>query len=153
MKSNEYEEIVEPIVRSIFAAAEGEKSLQVKYGKKNLWLGCSGHCHQIDVSVCNSQNILLVECKYWKKKIPVEKVLAFFGRISDISPRCDRKIHSIIVTTVGLQKGAYLIAKHFNIDLSEVQSPFEFALKYKNYFMIARQDSIKIDESVGVKIQ
>jgi len=153
MKSQEYEQIVSKIVGSIFEAAEGNKSLQVKHGKRNLWIGCSGHRHQIDVSVCNSQDLLLVECKYWKKKIPVEMVLAFFGRVADISPRYNLKIHSIIITSIGFQKGADLVARHFNIDLCLVHSPSEFALKYKNYFMIARQDTVTTADSVNVKIQ
>jgi len=153
MKSDEYEQIVKPIIGSIFTAVEGDKSLQIKYGKKNLWLGCSGHPHQIDVSVCNSQSLFLVECKCWKRPIPVGMVLVFFGRICDIRPRCNREIHGIIVTTVGFQKGADLIAKHFKVDIAVVHSPSELALKYKDLFMIRRQDSLKVDDSVDVKLQ
>lgn len=151
-KPEEYEKIVCEIVQSIFQIAQGNNLLDVKQGTSNLWEGDSGYRHQIDVSASNPDNLLLVECKCWNKRIPVETVLAFYGRLADISPRSKVQVHGIIATTAGFQKGAEAVARHFGVDLCLVKSAHEFGMRYKDQFAIGVHDSARATESVTVEI-
>jgi hypothetical protein len=58
------------MVESIYKLAEGIAPEQVKWGRANLWQGVSGYQHQIDVSVRGARDLILVECKCWKDKVP-----------------------------------------------------------------------------------
>ena len=136
MNPQEYEQAISEIVRSIFERVEGLTPKQVKYGGENRWLGESGFKHQIDVSVQSHHDLLLVECKYWDRNVPVEAVLAFFGRVYDVRPMFDGQVHPIIATKVGFQPGAELLAKHFNIDLQVIPSASVFGFMYKSQLLI-----------------
>jgi hypothetical protein len=136
----EYEQVLSQLVRAIYELAEGIAPEQVRYGSTNLWKGASSYQHQIDVSVLGPGNVLLVECKCWKEKVPVEKVLAFFGRIHDIGPAFQGQIHPVIVTTKGFQPGAEMVARYYGIDLKIVRSATEFAIAYKNHTMFGVHD-------------
>lgn len=136
MTSKEYEQVVSRIAQSIFERVEGLIPKQVKHGKYNRWIGESGFRHQIDVSVQGHQDLILVECKYWKSKVPVEAVLTFFARVFDIKPTFDGNVHPVIVTKKGFQRGAKLLAKYYNIDLQIIPSASVFGFAYKNLLLV-----------------
>src|SRR3954467_15657327 len=130
MTPDEYEQIAREIARSIFEHVEGVTPDKVGCGRKNRPPGISGYRHQIDVSVRGLQDLILIECKCWKKKVSVEAVLTFFGRIHDIAPTFSGQIHGVMVTTKGFQPGVELLAKYYKIDLQIVRGPDEFSFAY-----------------------
>ncbi|NQW26237.1 MAG: restriction endonuclease, partial [Cryomorphaceae bacterium] len=136
MTPEEYEKVTRDIVDSIFKRVEGIAPTQVGCGRANQVRGASGYHHQIDVSVVDSKNLILVECKHWKKRVPVGKVLEFHGRITDIKPAKDVDIHGVIVSPHGFQSGAWTVAEHFGIDLQFVRSADEFGFAYKKLLLI-----------------
>ena len=140
MSPAEYEQIVSQIAQSLYKRVEGIAP-EVKYGKKNLWQGKSGHEHQIDVSARGPSDLILVECKRWTSSVPVEKVLAFFGRVNDIAPTFAGEIHAVIVTTKSFQPGAEKVAKCYNIDLQIVHSASKFVFEYKRVGLAASSQS------------
>ena len=136
MTPEEYEKVASEIVQSIYKRVEGIAPKQVGCGRLNRFQGASGYRHQIDVSVGDSKNLILVECKHWKNRVPVGKVLEFHSRITDIKPTKDVDIHGVIVSPHGFQSGAWTAANHFGIDLQFVRSAGEFGIAYKKLLLI-----------------
>lgn len=136
MTPQEYEQTISEIAQSIFERVEGLTPKQVKYGNENRWLGASGYQHQIDVSVQSVHDLVLVECKYWDRNVPVEAVLTFFGRVHDIRPMFAGQVHPVIATKVGFQPGAELLAGYYNIDLQVIPSANIFGFMYKRLLLI-----------------
>lgn len=146
MTSDEYERVTKDLQQAIFAQVEGEVPL-VGYGLRNKVKGQSGYLHQIDVSVENDHDLLLVECKMWKVPVKVPAFLAFLARIIDISPaQASRRIHASLVTTKGFQRGVRQLAdyyrNYYDIQLDKVSSAAEFAIKYKHLIAIGVQDDL-----------
>ncbi len=111
---DEYERLVETlIVQQLDGLPE---SLNVAVQRDVQIKGVSGFEHQIDVvfeyTLLETHFLCLVECKYYSRKVSVEDILTFKGRLEDI-----RAQKGIFVTTVGYQKGAETVAKKNRIAL------------------------------------
>lgn len=92
--------------------ASGEK----RFGKSNLWKGVSGFSHQIDVSLHNKTDALLVECKAWNSDIRAIEFLTLFGRLCDVqaNPQYGAlRIRAAIVTTKRWQSGVTKLVTHY----------------------------------------
>src|SRR6201981_3771721 len=100
MTSAEYEKVVREIVESIVTQC-GIPQSGIGGGKRNRVKGVSGYSHQIDVTARGSKDLVLIECKWWKRRVPLEKVLVLVGRIFDIWPT--------LPVDVGVQ--AYVVSK------------------------------------------
>jgi hypothetical protein len=76
--------------------------------------------HLVDVYVGFSkfglQQHWMVECKYWKRSIPKEKVLALKAIVEEIG--ADR---GILVSEAGFQSGALAVARKTNITLTSLE--------------------------------
>lgn len=152
MNSEEYETITKEIVEEVVKVADQNPDVEARYGRQNKWRGESGYHHQIDVSVKSTDTLLLAECKHWATNVPVEKVLAFYGRVVDIQSTFDGTVLGVVVTKRGFQRGAIIMAKHLRLDMAIVTSPTEFALKYRDLFAISRSESLVVRESAKVEI-
>ena len=130
MKSTEYEKVVAEIAASVARYAEGLPESATSYGKKNRWLGASGVRHQIDVSIEVEERIHLVECKCWDRPVPLEHVLAFYGRLQDIRPTKMKPVEGVIVSRKGFQRGAKKVATHFGIHWDVIESAEVFGYKF-----------------------
>ena len=108
MRAEEYEHITRRIVESMFEQVEGAKAEKVGHGTKNRLCGASGYSHQIDVSVQGARDVLLVECKCWRKIVSTESVLTFAARVCDLRRSLPKEttIHAALVTTKGFGRGA-----------------------------------------------
>ena len=75
--------------------------------------------HDIDVtarmSIAGVNQLWLIECKSWKRRIPKERVLTFRGVIEDIG--ADR---GLLFSESGFQAGAVLAAQHTNVTLTSL---------------------------------
>jgi hypothetical protein len=75
--------------------------------------------HDIDVtarmSIAGVNQLWLIECKSWKRRIPKERVLTFRGVIEDIG--ADR---GLLFSESGFQAGAALAAQHTNVTLTSL---------------------------------
>jgi hypothetical protein len=82
--------------------------------------------HLVDVSVVFSRFGLhqhwIVECKFWKRAIPKEKILTLKSIVEDVG--ADR---GILVSESGHQSGALAAARHTNITLSSLDGLREAA--------------------------
>jgi hypothetical protein len=152
--SVEYERITSEIEAAVFAQVEGPKP-ELKHGRSNHWEGIAGYPHQIDVSVEGEKDILLAECKCWKKTVNVPPFLTFLGRILDIRLKNQggKKIHGAVATTIGFQSGIKKLADHYEIELHTVTSPTEFAVKYKNLFSISKGDRVGLADEALVEFK
>ena len=83
------------------------------------------------MQIVGGSDLYLIECKFWNTRVPVESVLAFYGRIRDIQGCQSRSVHGSIVTKTGYQPGAEKVAAYFGIDLAYVNSASEFAIRFK----------------------
>lgn len=92
----------------------------------------SGHEHEIDLSfsteVAGTTVLVLVECKAYRRRVPIEDVLAFAERIDDIDAH-----KGILVTLRGFQPGAERIAKARGIALV-VAVPGKSRFRYMQRF-------------------
>jgi hypothetical protein len=147
-----YEEFIRQIAESAVKIAEGTTQLIIGTGIRNKIPGISGYSHQIDVSISNGKNLLLVECKYWKKNISVDIALTFLGRIIDLKENTEENITGIIATSTGWQPGVEKIAKYYGIELWLAKSANEFGIKYKNQIILGVHDDITLSENVEGKI-
>lgn len=86
--------------------------------------GRSGCEHQIDVyweyEKDGGKHRVAIECKNYNKRVPKEKVSAFYGMLSDLDG-----VEGIMVSVKGFQKGAIQFAEHYGISLKELRSPNE----------------------------
>lgn len=109
-----YERIVEQLISQQLQGLPKEMSVSVRRDVQIK--GISGFEHQIDVvfeyTVLGTHFLCLVECKHYSKKVSVDDILTFKGRLDDI-----RAPKGIFVTTVGYQKGAETVAQKNRIAL------------------------------------
>ena len=146
MDYHEYERVVSHIASNIVSQAEGTTPA-VGYGRDNRLRGISGYEHQIDVAARTPQSLLLIECKCWKKTIPVGDLLTFLARTADIKAvEIDTEIVAAMVTTVGYDPGAKVLADYYRIGLEVVKSTEEFSLRYKKYLMVGLVDRSKFED-------
>ena len=137
MNPKNYERLINQIAASIYKAVEGITPEQVLYGQRSKWIGQSGYEHQIDVIVRGLNDAILVECKYWEKRVPPGGVLTFIARLSDIRPTFSGTIHGVVVTKRGLTSGAYLLAEYYRIDSQVIPSPEAFGFSYKTLRLLS----------------
>lgn len=108
----QYEDFVKCLVEEMQADSSVEVHHQRQYRGR-----VSGRDIKIDISfeveVIGSRILVLVECKNYKKKVPVDDVEEFHSKIDDIGAH-----KGIIVTTEGYQDGAIKTAKGRGIALA-----------------------------------
>ena len=119
MNPTEYERLIERIVEHMFEEINALDASNVCSGRKSHVDGASGFRHQIDVQIREKSDLYLIECKCWNRRISVDSVLAFVGRLKDIEAHHQGNVHGTVATTVGFQCGANKIASYFGVDLQE----------------------------------
>jgi excisionase family DNA binding protein len=152
MNAKLYEELIGQIAQSAVETADGVVNLGIGVGGQNKITGVSGFDHQIDVSISNGVNLLLVECKYWGDNIHVGMALTFLGRIIDIRDGVHEKIIPVIATNKGWQAGVEKIAGYYNIDLWLAKSASEFGIRYKNQILLGVNDTVTVSDHPIVKV-
>ena len=142
MTGGEYEKVVREIVESIVTQFNIPQS-GIGHGKRNRLKGASGYSHQIDVTARGSKDLVLIECKWWKKRVSLEKVLVLVGRIFDIWPTLpvDVGVQAYVVSKERVTRPAAKVATHFRIEVAQVSTPQEFVLKYKNRWNLGLADT------------
>ena len=154
MKPDDYEILVAAIAASVAQRAEAVSEGGVRYGRQNHWLGASGFRHQIDVSIRGQERVLLVECKYWNRRVSVEAVLVLQGRLDDIRPTLSFEVEGAIISTIGFQSGARQVGQDFGIHCDLVRSAEEFGFKYGGNLVVQpRPASVRVSTSRGAVIR
>ena len=99
----------------------------------------------------NNEGFIIVECRrYTKSKQNQEKLASLAYRIIDT-----RAVGGIIVSPLGVQEGAALVAKTENIQvvhLNENCTKREFVLRFLNLIMIGVESRIGISAIVGADL-
>ena len=140
MNSTEYEALVSKVATKMTNYPELIRLGTVNYGSKNKWRGASGFCHQVDVSLENDRDVLLVECKHWKENLKAETFLVQLARVIDIATGPDSKnraVRGAIVTSRGFQRGVYKLEEHYKrcVSLFKVSSDEEFTVISHTHFI------------------
>jgi hypothetical protein len=135
-ESDIYESYAGYIANSIFEKIEGVKAKRLTYGANSKWTGVSGYEHQIDVIVEGNNDLILVECKCWKSTIPTNSVLTFISRVHDIRPTFQGTTHPIMLTKIGYDPGAEVLAKYYGIELQYAPDEESFSFFFKNNLVI-----------------
>ena len=125
----EYERLVQKIVDTCSNQPNLEKH---GCGARNKILGWSGQKHQIDVSFRykDTQKFLLIECKQCSRRIAIDDVILFHGRITDIGLKEGQTPAGMMCAAKGYTKGAEKYAKAYDIRLAEVRDDAEFTIPY-----------------------
>lgn len=151
MKSTEYENLISQIVKKMTNYSDLIDFGSINSGKMNKWEGGSGFKHQIDVSLDNPTDVLLVECKYWNKNVPIEAILTLWARIFDISqgPKGKiRRLRGALVTSKDFQSGVYKFAasKYYQKQLSlfVVRDVDDFVARFHHHFIEAPSFSTSV---------
>lgn len=118
-QNTEYEKFAQEIYQGL-VSADVVKTIDVKHNVKLT--GKSGQAHQIDVyweyEIAGVKHKVAIECKNYKKAVPVGKVRDFYGVLADLN-----NVAGIMVTKVGYQEGAKDYASHYGISLKELRAP------------------------------
>ena len=121
MTPDEYEQLVAQLATRLTNSTRLIKKGKIGFGDENTWEGASGFPHQIDVSLANETEVLLIECKHWKRNIPPEAFLTLFGRVIDISKHeatANRTVRGALVTRVGAQCGVWVLTTYYSEQMS-----------------------------------
>lgn len=130
MKSTDYEQLVAELANKLVSQPNPNSLVTVGSGSTNRIAGASGFKHQIDVSVSDPSRMLLIECKYWKKRIDPEACLAFAARVLDIRDvNKGREVTGQIVTTYSVTNGVRQIADYFNLGVERVFSAQKYSMR------------------------
>lgn len=124
-------------------------------GKQKV-LGESGARWEIDAKGVRKgdESIVLVECKrYTKSKVTQEIVAGLAYRIKDTNAS-----GGIIVSPLGIQKGADLIANHegiISVKLNADSTTQEYILGFLNNIFVGLHDSfsVNVKDSFSIKIE
>jgi hypothetical protein len=153
MNSAEYEKTVSDLVAALVRSVDGLPPEHIRSRKINRITGASGYAHQIDVSIQARTELHVIECKCWKRRVTGESVLTLLGRIHDIqAANPSLTVRGALATTKGFQRGAEKVASHYGILLQFVQSPSEFALRYKDRVHLGVADQATCTDSVFVEV-
>ncbi len=117
--STEYEQFTQEVYQQL-SAHQYTGFNRVRHNIKLK--GRSGCEHQIDVyweyKKDGITHRVAIECKNYKKRVPKEKVCAFYGTLVDLDD-----VKGIMVSKKGFQKGAKQFAEHYRISLKELREP------------------------------
>jgi len=125
-----------------------ELGLEKVEGKQKL-IGKSGTEWEIDAKgICeNSEGIVIIECRrYTTSKQNQEKIAGFAWRIIDTGAN-----GGILVSQLGLQKGAKLVAQAANITsviIDANSTPQNFAVEFLNQLFLGTTLSISMNMNV-----
>lgn len=79
----------------------------------------NGAAHAIDVAarrtVAGVNLLWIVECKYWKRRVPIEKILTLRALVLDLGAD-----HGLLMSESNFQSGAILTARQKNITLTSL---------------------------------
>lgn len=153
MNHVDYEALLCSMVKHLKSGASGLAQCTVNGGTKNRVTGASSFAHQIDVSVHNQTNLLLIECKHWQAPVDVEPVLVLAARIIDIRAGLyGTNVHGSIVSTKEPTKGAKVVAAHFGIRIDTVHSPDEYALRVFNHDFVGSSEAANATDSYSIDV-
>ncbi len=135
-ESEVYEQTVRTLVEQLHTSFGNGTTVEVKSGRSSKMMGMSTQSHQIDVMIEDQTHVFLVECKSWRKAVSLPALLTHLGRWVDIQPMIAmnqrKKTIAIMVTTVGFQQGAIVVANYYGIQLWRVTSADDFAIRFRN---------------------
>ena len=119
--------------------------LDIKIQPKKKFPGVSGGEWEVDAYGYDNNELILIECKHYKNNSKVNQSItaAFAYIIKDIKAKC-----GIIITTVGLQPGAKIIADYENIQLIQIHqnsTDKNFLVSFPKY----NQSLLNITDKVG----
>lgn len=133
MKPTDYEDLVAELAVNLVSRSNSYPLVRIDSGRTNRIAGASGFKHQIDVSVSDPSRRLLIECKYWKKRIDPEACLAFAARVFDIrDANKGRNVTGRIVTTCSVTNGVHQLADYFDLGVDRILSAQEYAIRIWN---------------------
>lgn len=144
-----YEEVAAYLLNK-FASEFGLTRVE---GKQTMLGNKSGTSWEVDAKGFrqNDNGFLIVECRrYTKAKQNQEKLGSLAYRISDTGAN-----GGIIVSPVGIQLGAQLIANAENIlsvTLNQDSTPNEFSMQFLNKIFLGVEEHLELTDSVEVTI-
>jgi hypothetical protein len=153
MTHEEYETLVRTMVQELTATAHALGPCKVNGGAQNRVTGASGFAHQIDATVNNSTDLLLIECKYWTEPVDVEPVLVLAARMADISAVvCTPRVHGSLVSTKEPTAGARTLAEYFRISVDTVVNPREYALRVFDHVFAGIHEVAHATDTVNAEV-
>jgi hypothetical protein len=125
--AREFEILVQNLLYSLLVY-EGHTPIAVHHRRRYAGKR-SGHQHEVDLSYttrsAGADVLVLVECKAYRRPVPVEDVLTLAERVDDIGAH-----KAILVSTNGFDPGAVKVAKGRGIALA-IAKPHERRLDYE----------------------
>jgi hypothetical protein len=153
MTGLQYEALVRKMVREFRAITQALGTYKVKGGAGKRVLGASGFQHQIDVMVRNPTDLLLIECKRWKKKVGVGPVMILAARIIDIRAAVPAtRVHGSIVSMKKITPKARILAKYFRIEIDTVRSLHEYAIRVFNHIFAGFLETAQATDTVNADV-
>ena len=122
MRSTDYEALVARVYEDLLPTGLGNVLKDQQYiGKR------SGHSHQIDVAIemkiADLRILVVIECKYYNRRVEVGEVLELAERLDDIGAQ-----KGVLVSRKGFQAGAVKVARARSIALVVTEPVWEVFL-------------------------
>ena len=126
--STQYEMIIYNMIHQNLSKVKGIKLANIDHNVKLK--GTSGYTHQIDICyrliIWQTEFLVIVECKNYKRRVSVDDLLEFKSRIDDL------KVHKgLFVTSSGFQSGAKKFAEANRIALLIIKGAKQQLVRYK----------------------
>jgi hypothetical protein len=149
-----YEALVQAMVQEFKEITKDFGTYKVKGGTKNHFRGASRFPHQIDVTISNPTDLLLIECKCLEKeKVEAEPVLVLAARICDIrAANPTTRVHGSIVSMREVSSGARLLAKYFCIEIDTVRNLHEYAIRVFNHIFAGFLETAQATDTLNADV-
>ncbi len=136
-----YEEFIAGLARTLL---QPPSSLDVSSGLRNHIRGASGVRHQIDVSFEDATEpvpqLVLVECKHLNEPVKLAHVKVLKATIDDIAGAVGghHTVVGILVSRKGAQRGAAEYARHYSVEIQQIESQREYDFAYRRWRVSGR---------------
>lgn len=146
-------ETYEEVAQYLIGQFAHEFRLEHIEGKQSV-SGNSGTSWELDAKGVRDygESIILIECKrYTTKKVSQEIVAGLSFRIMDTNA-----VGGIIVSPLGLQRGAELVAAHkniVNVRLDKDSTTTQYIMEFLNNICVGFTDNVSIRESISITIK
>ena len=123
-----------------------------RFEEKQILPGLSGTSWEIDAKGVNDADgsIVVVECKRYNRNVTQETIAGLAYRIKDL-----RATGGIVVTTIGLQAGASLVATHediITVILDQNSTTTDYMMRFLNKVCLGLEDRLHLTDALTITV-
>lgn len=122
------------------------------FEEKQILPGSSGTSWEIDAKGVNGDDgsIVVVECKRYNRRVNQETIAGLAYRIKDLGAT-----GGILVTPIGLQAGASIVATHegiITVILDQNSTTTDYIMQFLNQFCLGLEDRLHLTDTLTITV-